>query len=277
MKAQLLLLKDSEVRGLFKYYSIYSIIYILINISLISIIAFFHFLLDHDMSVVENWIYRNNWEIMVLCKMAAAFSIIKILELRIYEERFLYKFLKKSIQLPKHHIFVIIFFLMSFILALGQVSYASDHSKYTSYHLISFVSSFVYFGIDYILLFFLRSFFQIQKKWENYTFMFLSSILFVSTSLLSIPHPNLSLIYLLLHFLTILIFTLSSSPNLIVGLSYCLFFISPLTSLIGLDPVWGNDFSMFELKNPLPFLYVFCLWSVSFAYLYFVRGKRLVD
>ena len=53
------------------YYLGYCGSLILIQISLVSIVAFFHFLLDHDMAVVENWLTRNAWEMLCFSKITA--------------------------------------------------------------------------------------------------------------------------------------------------------------------------------------------------------------
>ena len=46
------------------YYGAYLTIYVATVLILSSIGAFFHFLLDHEISIVEAWLHNNKWEIL---------------------------------------------------------------------------------------------------------------------------------------------------------------------------------------------------------------------
>jgi hypothetical protein len=71
-------------RKILLYYFGYSILFLIFHLATISLVSFFHFLLDHDMSVIENWLYRNAWEMILLSKALAGFIIIKALQLNNY-------------------------------------------------------------------------------------------------------------------------------------------------------------------------------------------------
>ena len=268
---------DSELSKVIKFYSLYCFTYFLFNVLLVSVIAFFHFLLEHDMSIVEDWVYRNSWEILIFCKISAFVLIFKLIELRIYRQRFFINFFKKGFTYPNHYIFVVILFICTFILAVGKVTFQPTHTKYSNYHFVSYLGSFFFYFIDYILLFFLKSLFPFYKRWEGYTFIFLSSFIFFAVSVISIPHIKETTIYLLFHMMALMLFTLPYSQNWIIGFCYIFFLVAPLSTFIGLDPIWSGQFSLFFLKNPLPFSYVLAIWLVAFSYQYYIRGKRLID
>ncbi len=267
----------SHLKNIFFYYLFFSFLFVVLSVVIISVVAFFHFQLEHDMSVIENWVYLNNWEIISLCKVLSLFIVLKTIRLRFYDTQFIKNFLFKVINFPRHYVFVIVIFLISFILSIGKVGRVNDDISLSTHQFVSFMGNFVFYFVDYVLLIYLRSLFSISQKWENYTFLLLSGFLFSVTSTLAIPSIQPVIIYLFLHMLTLLTVTLPFRNNILMGGFYLVLFVSPLASFVGLDPIWGTEFSPFELKNPLPFFYIVILWGLSFVYFYRVRGKRLVD
>ena len=68
-----------------KYYSVFQLIFVLLVILLSSIGAFFHFLLDHEISIVESWLHNNQWEILIVSKIFSLFLLNRWFEMRLYE------------------------------------------------------------------------------------------------------------------------------------------------------------------------------------------------
>jgi hypothetical protein len=268
---------DSNVSRILKYYFYFCLSFLLLNVVFISVIAFFHFLLDHEMSIVENWIYRNNWEILFICKMLSFGLIYKTIELRMYSKNTISKFLRRGFRYPNHYIFVVIIFILTFVLGLGKLTYQDTHSRHTSYQMVAFFGSFFFYFIDYVLVFYLKSLFDINKRWERYFFIFSSCTLFFLSSLINIPYLKDSSYYLLFHMFILFYFTLPNSSNWLIGFFYIFFLISPLSTFVGIDPIWGNEYSVFMLKNPLSFVYVLTIWFIAIFYQYYIRGKRFID
>jgi hypothetical protein len=277
MSEYLKLYLNSKIKHIVKFYMAFAIIYLIFDVAFVSIIAFFHFLLDHDMSIVENWVYRNSWEILSLSKIISFAITMKVVNVKIYRENPFLEFLKKGFINPNHYIFVVIIFLATFINALGDVKIQMAHTKYSTFHAISFLGNFIFYFTDYILLFYLKSLYPIYRNWENYFFIIFTSLSFFIFSLITIPYSKELSIFLLLHFLSLILFTLPRAANWSIGLAYILLLICPLATFIGVDPIWSSDFSLFKLSNPLPFSYIIAIWGLTFGYNYYMRGKRLID
>src|SRR5690606_26434859 len=47
---------------------------------------------------------------------------------------------------------------------------------------------------------------------------------------------------------------------------FLLLFVAPMGSLVGLDPVWGDDFSPFKVKDKLNVVFLALVWLISFCY-----------
>ena len=56
-----------------KYYAVFQLIFVVLVVILSSIGAFFHFLLDHEISIVESWLHNNHWEILIVSKIFSLF------------------------------------------------------------------------------------------------------------------------------------------------------------------------------------------------------------
>ncbi|MBL7665047.1 MAG: hypothetical protein JNM93_07930 [Bacteriovoracaceae bacterium] len=243
---------------------------------IVSVITFFHFQLAHDISVIENWIYNNNWEILILSKVTAFYSTLYLLSLKYIPIKEYVVFLKKGFQNPNHFIFVAMIFLFTFMTVLGKAQYQENHSRFTGHQLVAFIGNSLFYLLDFSLLYFLRNIFPFYKKWENQFFISFFTAMFFIISILTVPYQKSLIGFLLLHFLTMLLFTSSQSNKWIVGVCYVIFFIGPSSFLIGIDPVWGSDFAVFKLTKVVSPIYVLALWFIALFYFYYMRGRRII-
>ena len=52
-----------------KYYAVFQMIFVILAVLLSSVGLFFHFLLDHEISIAEAWVHNNQWEILITSKL----------------------------------------------------------------------------------------------------------------------------------------------------------------------------------------------------------------
>lgn len=73
-------------------------ILIVINLLFLSLISFFHFLLDHSIQIIESWLNLHKWEILIFAKLVSIllFKLWKTSEIKIMKEFFLFEETFKS-------------------------------------------------------------------------------------------------------------------------------------------------------------------------------------
>ena len=102
--------EDFSIKGPV-YFLGYQVTMLLTYLIIVSILAYFHFLLDHSLSVIEDWIFDHGWEIVIASKLLSLFIIVNFLNVQTDERAPLRKYLLDFKRNTPREIFVIIMFL----------------------------------------------------------------------------------------------------------------------------------------------------------------------
>lgn len=257
-------------RKLVLYYILYCFGFLLIHLSLVSTFSFFHFLLDHDMNTIENWLNRNAWEILFFSKITSFVIVSKIIKLNVYKNVRVRDILSLNTYFPSKRVFGATLFLLvifyAFIHQFGGGIVENPFKEDLFYS--SFIGSFMFYIIDYCLLFFLMNVFEISKE-QFSRVMYSCLIIFVITSKIALPYLNKFYLFLMIHF--IMMFYLGRKGELVDVIFYGLLVISPLSSVYGLDIVWDNAYSVYTYQKQLPILGVVGIWGIAIGYLHFSK------
>lgn len=249
------------------YYLLYCFLFILGDLLLISIFSFFHFLLDHDMNTIENWLNRNTWEILSAAKLFSLILATKITKLNFVDEISYRKFLKKSLEYPTIKIWGLsLFLLIIFYAFITQFGGGVETNKFKEeLFYSSFFGSFIFYITDFVMLFLLMKIFIIEKK-EAIRLMYISFLIFLLASKLALPYLSKYYIFLFVHFVTLYLVLLKKRPSDLI--IYAIFVIAPLSSLYGIDIVWDNAYALFNYQQSLPIIGVIGIWSLGLGYYY---------
>ena len=187
----------NEIRTITLYYLLYCFLFILFHLVLVSTFSFFHFLLDHDMNTIENWLYRNRWEILSFSKISSLFISTQVTKLNRYENiRYRDIFWSFNFK-PSKKIFGVIFFLLIIFYALitqfGGGLVANQFREEIFYS--SFMGSLMFFLIDFFFIFTLMEILKIKKAFYN-SIMYTSVFLFIISSKIALPYLNKFYIFL---------------------------------------------------------------------------------
>lgn len=247
------------------YYILFCVLFIISQVSLISIFSFFHFLLDHEMSVIENWLNRNSWEVLVFSKLISTSVVVKIAQLNSYYDISLIEFIKKINYRPTAKVIgMSVFILVLFYALLDQFGggVVKNHFKQELFY-SSFLGAFFFYIFDIIVIYFVRTIYQIEdKKWgRNCVIM---SILFLISSKIALPYLDKYFIFLVVHFFTL--FYLLYKSKFIDTIVYTLLVISPMSSIYGIDIVWDNAYSIFAFSNNVPHIGIILIWTIALIY-----------
>lgn len=247
------------------YYILFSFIFTLVNLLSLSVFVFFHFLLEHDMSTIENWLNRNTWEILILSKLVALFLSTKITKLNLVDDIKYRDVLKRSFRIPSIRVGGLVFFILTifyaFITQFGGGVNVGQFKEELFYS--SFIGSFFFYSCDFVFMYILFKIYSPEKR-DLSKVMYLTLLIFIGSSKLALPYLSKYYIFLMVHFLSLYIFLLKD--QLSDSFIYALFVIAPLSSIYGLDIVWDNSYSLFSYQKPLPVLGIIGIWLLGLGY-----------
>ena len=266
------------MRKILSYYLGFSILFFLTHLSLVSIVTFFHFLIDHDMHIIENWLFSNAWELIISSKLIAFIVTIKFLKLNNYLVTDLLTILKTDIWKPSKSAFVMIVFLATcfsaILLQFGDG--LSFNPKSLEYVYFSYVGSILFFVIDFLVInILLRNVKQFSRR-KNSLLIASLLIIFLSFTKITLPYIDKFLFIIILHFLTLLIFLFSEKRNIMNIILYSVLLIGPLASLFGFDLVWENAHAVYIYNTKLPLTGIVGVWLIGIVY-YYKRKSVHID
>jgi hypothetical protein len=259
-------MSDSNFVKNIKYYLSYQILDVGIVIILSSIGAFFHFLLNHEISIVESWLHNNHWEILIVAKLISLFLLNRWFSVRLYQLKTIRELVSELIQWPEPKAIVISFFMLVSYLSLGGVVYTGQNFGYWYNHFASFLGLFLYFGVEFIVIAYLDDVLNKKSDPDSAWLRVIYTIFFTVAYRLSVPDYYQLLPYMVFCFATLMYLSGKSFKSWSNVVCFLLVFVAPMGALFGMDPVWGDDFSPFRIKTPLTLTFLAVIWMVSFCY-----------
>jgi hypothetical protein len=259
---------EVDIRKILSYYLGYNLIFLIGYIAFISMISFFHFLLEHDMAVIENWIFRNAWEVIVFSKLLASFIIIKALKLNNYFTISLWQTIKEEHWKPSRYAVIFILFI-SFLFYALIMQFSGElinNAKDTDFAHISFLGSAFFYFMDFFIINLLLKYIPISNQRKLFVLLAICLVFFLFFTKATLPYINKYYIFLILHFVTLLIFLAKEPKNLLNPILYALIVIGPFSSFYGLDLVWDNAHSIYSYKETLPNIGILGLWLIGLVY-----------
>lgn len=249
-----------------KYYGAYQLLFVILFIILSSLGAFFHFLLNHEISIVEAWLHNNHWEILIIAKLISLYLLNHWFQVKLYQMKSIRELIRELVKWPEPKAVVISFFMMISYLTLSGTNYSGQNLGYWYYHLTSLLGLFLYFGIEFIVIAYLD---DVLNQKDQPSFLWLSfyyTVLFSVAFRLCVPDYYNLVPYVIFCFSTLMYLSGKSFKSWSNVVCFLTVFVAPMGSFFGLDPVWGDDFSLFTVKSKLALPFLAMIWMVSFCY-----------
>lgn len=245
---------------------VYLSLFWLVHTAVISIVVFFHFSLDHNLSTIDSWIKDEAWKIIIVSKIITLVPILKLCFLYSNERNPFRSMLKRTMLKPRRQILVICVFSVLLILSLGRPEIASGSGFNISRFFWAFMGVSVFYFTDVILYLSLQIMLPLTSG-RKYLSAALFSLLAGGVYVSSIVYAeNLSfLVAFFLFFLCTL--CLWRSENWVDPLIFILFPLSALAGVFGFDPIWSHNFTPFSLSTQVSELSLISILLVSFLYL----------
>ncbi|MCY4524096.1 MAG: hypothetical protein OXB84_05090 [Halobacteriovoraceae bacterium] len=269
---------------LFKNTCIYLIFHLSIwpvHVLLISTIAFFHFLLDHGMGVVEDWISYRGWIIIMITKIPLFYVFFRFITINSDSRNTLKSFLLKNFTYPRKEIFAVTILFFIYTLVVGNPEYITLFKVESFKIIISFFSIFIFYITDLLIIKFLNIKYPLNPLEENLQNLLFPLIFFIMGKITFLYAKNMTfLVYF--NFLFCLYLQRWKKSNWSSCFLFLIIYVCPAGIIFGLDPIWGSLFSPFKMSNDLKISYFIVLAFMLIGYLIckekgFYPWQRRVD
>lgn len=256
------------------YYCAYSSVLWGLHLVIISIISFFHFLLDHNIRVIGEWVADRGWQIIILSKILIFYLATLFINLKLSKTIPIRLWFRNHQQFMRIEIFTCLVFLLFAVLGVGGASLNKTMLFEIDRVVLSVVGTFVFFATDYLIIALLDYMYPLKEKKDKLLRVVIFPALFYFFSAITFKYEQTISLKLYAFFLLLMYLGQWKRINWSYPCSFLLFFIIPICSFIGHDPVWGEIYSPLVTKLPQFSTVIFTLVIICIVYLEIKKNKK---
>lgn len=249
-----------------RYYFVFQLIFVVMAVIFSSIGAFFHFLLDHEISIVESWLHNNQWEILILSKLISLFVINRWFKVRLYQVKSFRQLVKELLSWPDSKAIVVAVFMVLSYITLGEAHFVNQNIGYWYFQFASFFGLIIFFGVEFIVIAYLEDILNEKVHPSKLILGLCYTVIFAAAFRVSVPDYYELMPYVVLCYSSLIYLSGKSFKSWSNVVCFLVLFVAPMGSLFGLDPVWGDDFSPFRVDKKLNMALLAVIWMISFSY-----------
>ena len=244
------------------------------HLILISLISFFHLLLEHNIRTIGDWIGDRGWGLIILSKVSVFYLAMLFVNLKTKKIFSLKSYFRNSIQTPRIEVFVTLLFLIIDLLGLGEIKFNRTMIVEIDRLLLSIIGSFVFFAVDYVLLVILDVFYPVREESLRLKRMLILPLLFYFFTAATFVYEQTITLKLYAFFILLVYSGEWRRKNWTLPAVFLVAFIVPSFSLLGLDPVWGEIYSPMAASKKISTASVFILILFAIGYLQYTLKKK---
>lgn len=236
------------------------------HLLILSVIAFFHFVLNHRLGTIEKWVFNHGWEVVTVSKVIATLVTLKLITLRVDLRNPIKTLFKEGFTGPCQELFIIITFMGLITIYLGKPEMTGQSTIEMWKIIQSIICIFIFYMLDVVLIFFLQRLWPVAASQRFIRSLFFPLMFWIISKLTFLYAKNMNLTLYLFLFFSIFL-SRGRVPSWGSAAIFIAFFISPISSLFGFDPLWGSSFSLMKMKVEISALQFAILLMISLFYL----------
>lgn len=244
------------------------------HLILISLISFFHLLLEHNIRTIGDWISDRGWGLIILSKVSVFYLAMLFVNLKTKKIFSLKSYFRNSIQTPRIEVIVTLLFLVIALMGLGEIRFNSTMIVEIDRLLLSIIGSFIFFAVDYVLLVILDVFYPVREENLRLKRMAILPLLFYFFTAATFVYEQTITLKLYAFFILLVYSGEWRRKNWTLPAVFLVAFIVPSFSLLGLDPVWGEIYSPMAASKKISTASVFILIIFAIGYLQYTLKKK---
>jgi hypothetical protein len=256
------------------YYTLFYTMMWLFHLIIISIISYFHLILNHNIGTIADWIVDRGWLVIIFTKLSIFYLVMQFMKLKSKKFAFLKVMIRNSVQWPRHEIAVALIFLIAGLISLGNMSFNSTFIVDLLRPFYSIAGTFIFFGTDLFIMLALDVFFPIKnEKTIQYKIILFPILFYFYSRFTFIYEQNISL-KLFAYFFILYYSSYWRRRNWTIPLLFIVSFLVPTYVIFGLDPIWGHTFSLFKSSKEISTFSIFILVGFACSYLEYHLRKN---
>lgn len=266
--SQLMDFLDSPLGAQVKYYTFFYFVLWGFHLILISLVSYFHLLLNHNIRTIGDWIGDRGWFLIIISKVFVFYIALQFIRLKTKKINSVRSYFRNSIQLPRKEIVACLLFLILGLTGLGRIEANSIMIFEVSRIMLSAIGAFVFFAVDYVLLVILEIYYPLQSSRCKIQKLFLFPLLFYYFTYATFIYEQSVSIKLYAYFFLLLYLGEWRRQNWTLPFLFLLAFLVPSYCLFGLDPVWSSNYSFFLMGKNISSFSHFILIGIGIFYLH---------
>ncbi len=253
-------MKEHRVSKFLVAYLIFTLFFMLVNICLISVVSCFHFMLDHNIGIIEDWLYGHAWEILITAKLIALYLYTSFFSFCQFEK---HQFLNLKAMLAGNRLSygIGIFYSYAVILLLNRGLFENPLGNINyPLQLICILGLFTLFGSDaFVVGQLYRKYLQgYVQGWRRFFFLLLAAALFSISSKLMMPYQGSFLgFYFAFGFICFFLEALGKNEFLGGSIPFIILVIGGFSFFLGINPVFYGKFSLWKSPENIWWFAVF--------------------
>ncbi len=253
------------------HYLVHALIYLII----LSVIAFFHFLLDHRLADIQDWIFFHSWWILIFTKSVSFFVTSRFTGILSFERRPLLHLLSHKKGISRTEVFVAITIFILGMVFTGRPIWRENYEWEVSLLFLNYFGVGLFFGLDALLLLTLNDELPLSRKSWNIEVALFSFLAFLFNKWTYFYGLNWS--GQIVFFYCLVFYSLKLRGDFVWLHSFLLItlLIAPLCALFGQGPLWSGLYSPFSFSAPLGSLEIGVFTIITIFYFNSKRFKKI--
>jgi hypothetical protein len=244
------------------------------HLLLVSVIAFFHLILGHNIGTIADWIVDRGWIQISITKILIFMLAIQFMRLRNKKYAHIRGMLRNSFAIPRHESFVVIIFLLFSLIGAGDIYFNQAYIFEPTRILFSTLGTLIFFGIDLVLILILDVFHPLKHKRDTLRKITIFSLLFYLVTRATFIYEQTISFKLFSYFFLILYCAYWRRRNWSLPLLVVSTILVPAFALFGLDPVWGETFSPFQMRHDIGTVSITIMFAIAILYFEYRKKKN---
>ncbi len=244
------------------------------HLILISLVSYFHLLLNHNIRTIGDWISDRGWTLIIISKMVVFYLTMLFVNLKTKKIFSLKSYFRNSTQTPRLEIFVALFFLLIGLMGIGEMRINRTMIVEIERLVLSIAGTFIFFAVDYVLLVILDVFYPVREERARLKRIFLFPLLFYFFTAATFVYEQTITFKLYPLFFLLMYSGEWRRKNWTLPALFLIAFIIPAFSLMSLDPVWGEMYSPFSPGRKVGWISFLILVSFAIGYLQYTLKNK---
>lgn len=252
-----------------KRYFFYQATVWIFHLLVISLVSFFHLILNHSLGTIAEWINERGWQLIIFTKLSVMFLFLQFFSLKFQIINKLKSFYQNGKMWPRTDFAVMGIFFFIALLALGRPEINSAIIFEIDNLVLSYLGFIIFFAVDFIFLILLNANFPLARE-ERFKGAILHSLLFYLGTWISFQYEfaKVNSIFFFLFFM-LLNLSMWRRENWTLPFLFLFFVISPISAFMGFDPVWQNQYSILRFSENISGIEFNLLIGISLLYLHY--------